>query len=285
MNSKPLNRLLKRALIQPFCRDNKLPSSRMNQHKELMQNKLRQMIPNSYNPKIFLKMNDQKFIEQIERIHYELTKPKIEEQTDKVVKNSQYPFLFGFLFLFIYWMWQSCPFTAIYKYFTISEHLFKYPLYLMHTVFTASLSIRDWNEFLNYFPLMSYALFALTPRMSSRFFFYGFLANALVTTIVLIAYEKVMLSGSNLMLPKTNGGSTALFFATLLYSLNPQHLILGIPFAPYIILLSFVVAIELRQKEVDKKCRESLPAHLTAVIMALVFGMAMKRRNKVLDLI
>ena len=176
--------------------------------------------------------------------------------------------------VFLHWGQGHSKTTLLHH--TVSQRSLSREYWL--SLLLSSLSFHNYRHFLSYFPLMAYALLGLSSRLKNRHTLLAFATNAVVSSATAIAYEcyddGFMLKP---MLPKFNGGATALFFMTLFVGLFPKHLVFGFKYLPFALAPAAFLFYEVDEfREVYVK-EVSRPAHLVSIAGGLLFALAFRR--------
>jgi hypothetical protein len=266
--------------------DPKLLQKTKEEVEALQQAEIRRLIPHSYSPPLFTKANEPRFIERMKHMDLMLAKERKVVHPRTVLENSQIPILLVLLLALIFYFWNTIPYPIIFKPFTLSEYFFRQPGRYWHTPFSSSVSIKSRDDMAVYFPLAAYSLYRLTWEFNSKMFIIGVLVNVAVTTSTILATEKATLNPGELMMPKTNGGSTALFFAFALLGLNPSRRVYNLTVLPFALICFAALGYDfLKQLDAKELTRETRTAHFAAAAAGFAFGTVIRRKGWAMDLI
>ncbi len=244
---------------------------------------LKELFKASYDPLRFAEANDSKFLERL-RISEEEEKAKTETRDWKTyLKNLEIPIFILLGSAFTFYIWNSCPFTVVFKHFTLSEYTIQ--KFYFHTIFTSSLSFRAKETFIVYFPLIAYCSLILAKNLKARHFAILFLVNSLITSMVTLLYEKYN-NGFNqqMILPKVNGDSTALALISCLAGFSPQHSFFGFRFLPFAVIPLVCLLYQINEYREGKSKMVSEPAHIIAIFNGLFIGMIFRRYAKLVNI-
>ena len=216
-------------------------------------------------------INDEKFQEQLRLIH------ESDNEYEYEKKSIIVPLLLLGGAALIYHLWSVAPYKVIFPSFTISEYINQ--KYYIHSIFTGSLSLQNYGHFMTYFPLLAYSAVTVSIFMTSPQSLTFFAFNSLLCTGVTYLYEKVYRANpvSNLLIPKCNGGVTALGYCSLLLGLHPDRMLLKSTLLPYFIIPATYLMYEIydwNQGEINEICR---PAHLTAIANGIIYGVLFRK--------
>lgn len=259
------------------------PNNKPNQIIKNAPEELVEQFKKSYDPPRFLKANDPKFIEKLVEIEEEEKAARKPRDWKSYLKNLEIPIFLILGSAFTYYLWNSVPFTVIFKQFTLSEYILRKHYY--HTLFTSAISFKTQEQFAAYFPLMLYACSVMAKQMRSKHFGLLFLVNALITSLVTILYEKYDNGFNNKMLmPTVNGSSTALALISCLVGLIPSHSFMNVKILPFVVIPLAAAIYEYKEWREGETKNISRPAHLVAIVNGFCAGLLFRRYASLMNL-
>ena len=148
------------------------------------------LIEKSYNPKIFKIFNSNKFLEKLKQMEKEDINNNKKFDYIQFFKNMQIPIFLILLYGIFHYMFQTIPFTVLFKDFTISEYTLQ--KYSIHNIFLSSLSVQKKNEFLLYGPVFLLSMGVLGRHLFTYQIFFLFIGNCFGSFFSTVFYEKYL---------------------------------------------------------------------------------------------
>lgn len=269
MLSKPLFRLGKSFRPSCFFLSTSIKEKLNTALKEQQQATPLPGLDKSYDPQRYLRINDPKLVADILRQEELELKAKNYRFT---MQTFKYPLLLLFIMGFLFHCWFTVPYKVVYRHATLGEKHSLEPKYV-HSLIFAPLSVRNTQDFIVYFTVMTHALYLLNRFMRPRQIMLFYLLNGFICDAVAYYVEK---QRDPTFKPKCLGGCTSLAFMGTLAAMKPEHLILKQWFLPYQALVAGMVIYELSTRRNERELSKT--AHLVAFITGLAFG----RFNKAL---
>lgn len=130
-----------------------------------------------------------------------------------------------------------------------------------------------------YGPVMAYSLYLCSRVMKQRHIALLFATNALLTCAVTFYYErsKVQPGGTNMVTPKAHGAVTPLAFMSAFLGISPNYCLFRIRLLPFFLIPAFYFMYECYEYSSVYVNEVSRPAHISAMVYGLFFGVLCKR--------
>ena len=223
-------------------------------------------ITKTYDPIRYHQINDPKFIQ---KILLEEEKEIKQKKYRFTIKKFKYPFFLLVFAGFIFHCWFTLPYKVVYKHASITNEYSKQAKYC-YSWLIAPISIRNTQDFLVYFPVMTYSLFKLNKFLNPAHFIGFYLFNGIISGLLAYLYETQVLQRENFR-GKCLGGCTTVGFMTFLMAMKPDMKFFGNKFLPYELLVIMMVCYETVVMRRNHK-EISLPASILSMINGLIFG-------------